>query len=72
MQNKKYRIQVGVNIHNQKKGGWWCAHCSIITNHFSSMSVITATYRFKVVNFLPIFGLEDFGRETRRPQKQFA
>ena len=31
--------------------------CSKITNHFSSISVMTEIYRLKFVNFLPIFGL---------------
>ena len=44
-------IQVGVNEHNPK------IVCSKITSHFSSMLVITEIYRFKFVNFLPIFGL---------------
>ena len=34
--------------------------CSQTINHFSSISVINEIYRFKLVNFLPIFGLQNF------------
>ena len=66
MQNKKNCIQVLVNEHNQKKA------CSKIANHFLSLSTITEIYRFKFVNFLPIFGLQNFSLVAGLPQTRFA
>ena len=52
---RKKGIQVGINKHITKER--WLIVCLEITNHFSSILVLTNIYRFKFVNFLPIFGL---------------
>ena len=54
MQNKKNSIQIGVNEHNQKKGGWWCSQKppAIFIN-----VVIYRDISVQTSQFLTIFGL---------------
>ena len=76
MQNKKNSIQVwGERTLPQER---WLIVCSKTTSNFSSISVITEIYRFKLVNLFcssnfgrqtrQIFGLQNFGHVTGRPQ----
>ena len=47
---------------------------SVFKNHklFSSISIVTKTCRFKVVHFLPIFGLWNRDHVTGRPETRYA
>ena len=70
MPKQKDNFRVGANEHNQKERR--LIVYLKITNHFSSISVITNIYRFKLVNFLSIFGQWRFGHVTGRPNTRSA